>query len=143
MAAELRVVVDTNVFVAGVINTAGSPGAVLRALRKKRFVLVSSAPINEEITKVLARPYIRDRYHVADRIFDISFLIWELAEIVTDPPHVKISSDPKDDKFLSAAVGGQADYLMTGDIGDLLHLHEYQGVTILSPREFLPIIGAL
>jgi len=140
MPGKPRVVVDTNVFVSGVINPAGSPGAVLKALRKKRFILVSSGAINDEITEVLARPHIRDRYHIADRIFDISFMIWELAQIVTDPPPVKISSDPKDDKFLAAALGGQADYLVTGDIGDLLHLHEYRGVTILSPKEFLSVI---
>lgn len=135
-----RVVIDTNVFVSGVINPAGTPGSVLQALRKKRFTLVSSAAINDEITEVLDRPHIRDRYKIGDRIFDISFLIWEQAEIVTDPPSIKISSDPKDDKFLAAAIGGQADYLVTGDIGDLLHLHEYRGVTILSPKEFLTVL---
>jgi hypothetical protein len=52
-------------------------------------------------------------------------------------PEVKVCSDPEDDKFLATAVGGKADYLVTGDVGDLLHLREYKGVAIVSPREFI------
>ena len=45
-------------------------------------------------------------------------------------------SDPDDDKFLAAAVGSQADYLVIGDIRDLLSLSTYKGVAIIPPREF-------
>ena len=74
MAGKPRAVLDTNVFVSGLINPSGAPGAVLRALRSRRFTLVSSPPINEEIIEVLNRPYIRDRYGVGERIFDVSFI---------------------------------------------------------------------
>ena len=73
---------------------------------------------------------------MGDRIFDVSFILWEVAELVIDLPAVRVCSDPDDDKFLAAAVGGRADYLVSGDIGHLLDLHEYKGVAIVSPREF-------
>lgn len=99
--------------------------------------LVCSPPINEEIIEVLNRPRIRHRYGLGDRIFDVSFILWEVAELVIDLPGVRVCSDPEDDKFLAAAVGGRAHYLVTGDVGDLLHLGEYKGVAIVSPREFV------
>ncbi len=44
--------------------------------------------------------------------------------------------DPKDDKFISLAVCGQATHIVTGD-ADLLALHPFQGVRIVTPSTFL------
>ena len=95
---------------------------------------------NEEIIEVLNRPWIRDRYGLADRIFDVSFISWELSDLVIDPPNVRASSDPDDDKFVATAVAGRADYLVTGDVVDLLRLRKYGEVTIISPREFVSLL---
>jgi putative PIN family toxin of toxin-antitoxin system len=140
MANKVRAVLDTNVFIAGLINPLGSPGHILKMVRKQLFQLVSSEAINEEIIEVVSRPKFRDKFHLEESLFDIAFVLWEIAELAIDPPHVKLSNDPDDDKFLAAAVGGKADYLVTGDIGDLLHIHEYKGVMIVSPKEFLTAI---
>jgi putative PIN family toxin of toxin-antitoxin system len=140
MAGKLRAVLDTNVFVSGLISPMGKPAAILKALRSRRFTLVSSPPINEEIIEVFDRPRICDRYGLGDRIFDVSFILWEVAELVIDLPDVRVCSDSDDDKFLAAAVGGRADYLVTGDVGDLLHLHKYKDVTIVSPKEFASVL---
>ena len=137
MAGKLRTVLDTNVFVSGLISPLGKPAAILKALRARSFTLLSSPPINEEIMEVLNRPRIRDRYGLGDRIFDVSFILWEVAELVIDLPDVRVCSDADDDKFLATAIGGRANYLVTGDAGDLLPLGEYRGVAIVSPRDFL------
>lgn len=52
---------------------------------------------------------------------------------------IKACRDPKDDKFLEAAVSGQATHLITGD-ADLLVLDPFQGIRILPPQEFLDMI---
>ncbi len=140
MVARPRAVLDTNVFVSGLISPKGPPASILRALRSRRFVLVSSPQINEEIVEVLNRPIIRDRYGLGDRIFDLSFILWELAELVTELPAVKVCTDPDDDKFLATAEAGRANYLVTGDVGDLLHLRNYKEVAIVSPREFVSLL---
>ncbi|MFB3920636.1 MAG: putative toxin-antitoxin system toxin component, PIN family [Terriglobia bacterium] len=140
MAVKLRAVLDTNVFVSGLINPQGAPAAILRALRSKRFTLISSPPINEEIIEVLSRPSIRDRYGLGERIFDVSFILWELAELVIDLPVVRVCSDPDDDKFLATADAGRAEYLVSGDVGDLLRLHQYRDVAIISPRQFISLL---
>ena len=53
MAGKPRAVLDTNVFVSGLISPMGKPAAILKALRSRRFTLVSSPAINEEIIEVL------------------------------------------------------------------------------------------
>jgi len=43
---------------------------------------------------------------------------------------------PKNDKFLSLAVSGNADLILTGD-KDLLLLHPFRGIDILNPTDYL------
>ena len=43
--------------------------------------------------------------------------------------------DAKDNKFLEAAASANATYLISGD-EDLLVLHPYEGIQILSPADF-------
>lgn len=137
MAGKPRIVLDTNVFVSALISPQRYPAAILKALRSGLFTLLASPPVNEEIIEVLNRPRIRDRYGLGERIFDVSFILWKVAELVVHLPEVQVCSDPDDDKFLATAVGGKADFLVTGNVGDLLHLREYKGVAIVSPREFI------
>jgi putative PIN family toxin of toxin-antitoxin system len=50
-----------------------------------------------------------------------------------------VARDPSDDKFLEAAVTGQADWLVSGDY-DLLDMEEYEGIAIIPPHEFLDLL---
>lgn len=47
-----------------------------------------------------------------------------------------VCRDSDDDNILAAAVGGSCDCIITGD-EDLLVLKAYEGIDILSPRDFL------
>ena len=49
---------------------------------------------------------------------------------------VNVSRDNKDNKFLSLALSASADCIITGD-KDLLVLHPFQTIPILSPAEYL------
>jgi predicted nucleic acid-binding protein len=51
-----------------------------------------------------------------------------------------VARDPEDDKLLACAVEGRADYLVSGD-KDLLVLQEYAGVQVISPAQFVKILG--
>lgn len=48
-----RAVLDTNVFISGLINKDGPPGKILQAWRKSLFLLVISPSIIEEINQTL------------------------------------------------------------------------------------------
>jgi predicted nucleic acid-binding protein len=44
--------------------------------------------------------------------------------------------DPRDNKFLALVLGCSADVLVSSD-DDLLVLNPYQGIPVLTPKEFL------
>lgn len=133
----MRVVVDTGVLVSGLIRPAGPVGEVLQALRDGRFTIVTSTDIILEIVEVLGRPKIRAKYHIQPQ--DVTALINLIrlrGELVIPRQTVTACRDPKDNKFLEAALAGEAKIVATGD-DDLLVLHPFQGIEILRPAEFL------
>lgn len=60
------------------------------------------------------------------------------AEWVEVHSHIQACRDPKDNKFLELAVSGKATHIVSGD-NDLLTLHPFHGIHILSPRAFLDL----
>ena len=49
---------------------------------------------------------------------------------------IQVCGDPKDDKFLELAVKGSARLIITGE-ADLLALHPFHGIEILTPARYL------
>lgn len=49
--------------------------------------------------------------------------------------------DPNDNKFLELALSGQGSHIVTGDV-DLLVLHPFRGIAIVTPQSFLTIASA-
>jgi uncharacterized protein len=63
-----------------------------------------------------------------------------LAEIVEPTRTVIASRDPNDDHVLACALEAKANFIVTGD-KDLLSLGEFEGVRIVTPRQFLELRG--
>jgi uncharacterized protein len=132
----VRVVVDTNVLVSAVLFRSSQPAIALRKVIQHDTLLISQA-IFEEWNEVLMRPKF-DRYLAeALRIEFLETILDDTVWVEIQEP-VVACRDPKDDKFLSLAVNGQADFIVTGD-QDLLVLNPFRGVAILRPEEFLGI----
>ncbi|WP_327084612.1 putative toxin-antitoxin system toxin component, PIN family [Nostoc sp. PCC 7524] len=53
---------------------------------------------------------------------------------------IKECRDPKNDQFLEVAINGNATHIITGD-KDLLELHPFQGVHIITATQFLEIFS--
>jgi putative PIN family toxin of toxin-antitoxin system len=51
--------------------------------------------------------------------------------------------DPDDNKFMECALAGDADYLVSGDEAHAQDIGEYEGVSVVSPRQFLEAVGPL
>jgi uncharacterized protein len=60
----------------------------------------------------------------------------ELADIIEVTTTIADCRDPKDNKFLELAISGNANYILTND-KDLLVLHPYQAIKIITPADFL------
>jgi uncharacterized protein len=136
----VRVVVDTGVLVSGLIRPAGPVREVLRALRDGRFTIVYSTETILEVVEVLGRPKIRAKYHIQpEDVTALINLIRLRGELVIPRQTVTACRDPKDNKFLEAALAGEATIVTTGD-DDLLVLHPFQGIEILRPAEFILLL---
>ena len=135
------VVVDTNILVSPFIskNPTSAPHLIYKAIQDQKIKLILTLPILDEIEDVLKRPEIAKYHRLSAE--EIDKRIDELAafsEIVTETITIHaIVDDPKDDKFIEAAIAGKAEYLVTGDKKHVLKLGEYQGVKIITARQFV------
>jgi putative PIN family toxin of toxin-antitoxin system len=102
---------------------------------QKRGVILLSYAILTELFEVLHRKEFR-RYIDEEDIRRFLAALTREAEWIDVHAQIAACRDPKDDKFLSLAVSGQATHIVTGD-ADLLALHPFQGIPILSPGAFL------
>jgi len=134
MRVRERIVADTNCLVSRLLLPLSVPGDAVRKAVDSGLLLVSEATMNE-LADVLSRPKF-DRYiSLADRQQFLR-LLGRVAEFVRIVYPVRECRDAKDDKFLEAALNGKADLILTGDT-DLLALHPWQGIAILSPAGYL------
>ena len=121
----------------------GLPRQIFSAWRAGRYSLVTSAGIITEADEKLRLPRIARRYAATpDLARDTLALLRNEAEVVLVPAAERrvVTGDPEDDLVLAAGRLGRADYLVTGDKG-LLALGNYEGMRIVSPREFVQILA--
>ncbi len=112
----MRVVVDTDVWVSGLISPSSPPGQVLAAVRDRTITAVASWDLAEEIVEVLRRPKLA-RYVLTEA--DVTDVVELLRPLL---PRVEVDvplRDPDDAPVVAAAVAGAADVIVTGD-ADLL-----------------------
>jgi hypothetical protein len=113
----VRVIVDTNVFVSGLINPGGAPGVIVDAVLDGRITPVFSAETLAELSDVLMRPRLQRFFRRAaiepqallDRLADV-------AEVLVPGLANQSIRDPKDRPVIAlAAAQPPPDCLVTGD----------------------------
>jgi putative PIN family toxin of toxin-antitoxin system len=130
-----RLVVDTNIIVSGLMTIATPPAQILNAIQSKKIVLLVSDEVVAEYIRVLQYPHIRKYKKISDQmISQLTVFFIEESERVEVLSTIEKSKDPDDDKFLSLAVDGKADFLITGDKADLLSLKEIEHIPIITAR---------
>lgn len=131
----MRAVLDTNVFVSGLLLPDSIPGRIIAAWREGQFYLVISEPILAEIGKVLAYPKIRKRLGWdAATIANYLLLLRFEAEVVNlDKVTASVPRDANDDMVLATLLVGKADALVTGDQDLLALAADYP---IIMPADF-------
>jgi putative PIN family toxin of toxin-antitoxin system len=100
----VRVVVDTNVFVSGLINPRGAPGAVVDAVIEGRITPVFGSETLAELQDVLARPRLqRFLSRAAIRPEALLARLALIADLVTPGTVAEHIRDPKDAPFVALA----------------------------------------
>lgn len=107
-------------------------------LLERRFTVLSSEQVLDEVERALARPFFARRVAPADRADYIALLRSELLVVAPRTKVRGVATHPEDDLVLAAALDGAARYLVTGDQG-LRRLGAFRGVEIVSPRELVEI----
>lgn len=131
---EQRWVFDTNVLISRLLNPQGAPARAVDRGLDTGVVLLSDATF-DELTDVLMRRKF-DPYLTVDERQRALRAVAAVGRRVAVVRRISACRDPRDDKFLEVAVNGRATALVTGD-ADLLALHPYLEMPILSPEAFL------
>lgn len=129
-----RVVIDTNVLISGLFSTTSTPALAVEKAITKAQLLATTDTLRELIETVLQPKF--DRYVSSERREALLQRVASLVEIIEVLQTVRASRDPKDDKFLEAAVNGRAHVLVTGD-RDLLDLNPFRRIAIVTPAGYL------
>lgn len=134
MSLDKFIVVDTSVLISALLKPGSIPAQALEYART-HFKLAVSIETLTELAKVLSRDYLA-RYRSVEERETFLVLYSELAETIHVTEHVTDCRDPKDNKFLDLALVANAQILVSSD-SDLLVLHPYRTINIVTPSEFL------
>jgi putative PIN family toxin of toxin-antitoxin system len=133
------VVLDTSTLVSAALRIGSVPHqALLKALGS--CDICASAETLAELEHVLARKKF-NRYLDGESRLNFVALMRRHAHLYLVQDGEKDAGvppcrDPKDMKFLALALAAEADALVSSD-DDLLILHPWRGIPIITPREFL------
>lgn len=132
----MRIVLDTNVLLSGLMLPDSTPGKIVGAWRSGNFSLVLSEPVLEEIARVLAYPKVRKRLGWDDETIAryIALLRFEVEVVSIGGIEVSVPADPDDDHLLATLIAGKADWLITGDRDFDVLAGRYP---VISPSEFV------
>lgn len=128
----MRVVLDTNVFVSALLG--GRLALILDEWRAGKFVLIASEPILREYLDVISRP----KFNIpTEEVTAIAEYLFKNVEFVTPLVSIQaVEADSSDNKFLEAAVEGNAVCVVSGD-RHLLEMEIFRGLPIITANTFI------
>ena len=137
MKSELKVVIDTNVFISAALFHSETNRLVPLWQTEKIVYLISSEILKEYIRVLSYRKFNLTRK-------EIRYIIEEELLPYTHSVKVKtkinvVEEDFEDNKFVSLAIDGKAKFIVSGD-KHLLKLKKIQGIKLVSVKEFLKYV---
>lgn len=132
--ARRRFVLDSNVLISAALSAGGRPRAAVDRVREIGVLLFSDPTWSELVSRLKRSKF--DRW-VSPQV-RLAFLeaLLDFAEWTEISAAEMGCRDPADDKFLETAETGEGTAIVTGD-ADLLALHPWRDIPILTPVEFL------
>jgi putative PIN family toxin of toxin-antitoxin system len=139
----IRVVFDTNLYVSAFF-WGGPPRRALDLARSGTFQIVASVALVDELLEVISRSKFTKHFTAIYETPE-SLLNHEFRGLVEMVEPAEISSavvdDADDDPVLACALGGKADYIVSGD-SHLLNLGEYHTIPILTIARLLSLLNS-
>jgi uncharacterized protein len=138
----MRVVIDTNVWISGLLWR-GAPWRILRLVEQGEIEVCIAPPMLAELEEVLSAERLRPRleqlgFSPSDLVIYALHLstMFEVPEPSGSSLSPVIAGDPDDDVFVLCAEVSGASYLVSGD-RHLLDMVQYRELDIMSPAAFL------
>ena len=137
-----KIVLDTNVLVAGLLSKRGASYQVLMLIGENTFDITVSVPLvleYEQAAKRKARIFGLTHSEIDD-ILDYICLVAEHREVYyLWRPFLK---DSKDDMILELAVEAECDFIVTYNVSDFNGAEQF-GVGVITPHELLKKTGEI
>ncbi len=130
----MKIVLDTNVVVSGLLQSLGNPAQVLTLALAGAVQVCHDERILAEYAEVLARPRFKfDPKRVREVLtkLETDGLIID----ASDQPELNLP-DPDDEPFLAVALAASADFLVTGNLADYPP-NKRRGCAVVSPAAFM------
>ena len=134
----MRLVLDTNVLVSGLLNPHGPPGRILDLVLAGKLRLVVDDRIADEYREVLLRP--RFGFDPAAVAALLTFVEGE-SEWVSALPVAIALADVGDQPFAEVAIASAADFLVTGNPRHFPATQLPKGMRVVTPVAFLAAAG--
>ncbi|MCC6457132.1 MAG: putative toxin-antitoxin system toxin component, PIN family [Caldilineaceae bacterium] len=137
----IRAVIDTNIIVSAFF-WGGLPRAALNAARTKRCRMITTENLIDELKDVISRPrFVKRLAQIGETVDSLLENDYRALVEVVEPAQIEpvILDDPDDDALIACALGGAADYIISGD-HHLLDLGEYQSIKIWTVNRFLEAV---
>jgi len=129
----MKVVLDTNIYLSGMIFPKSIPGKVLELAKAKRFEVYCSKFILEEIKKNLMVKF----GYSESWSGRFTEEILKFTKIVVPKVKLQIIKEKIDDnRILEVALASKANFLISGDKKHILPLKKINGTKIIAAREF-------
>ena len=136
-ATLLRVVLDTNIYIAAFGHPKGRNATLWAAALAGRYRLLISPAIVREVARVLRTDLQWQEEHIQARIRVVA----QVAELVSPRAALQVvTADPTDDRILECAVDGKADLIVSND-HHLLNLGSYGDIPIVAGPDFRRTLG--
>ncbi len=128
-----KIVLDTNMFISA-LGWQGKPKQLLEKCIDGEFELIISSNQLDELMRVMDYPKFAFTEEQKLTLLGIITAISTVVHI-SNTLHI-IKEDPDDNIILETAIGGDAEYIITGD-PHLLQLKKFSKVNIMTGAEFL------
>ena len=132
----MKIVLDTNVLVVGLLSLHGLPASILRLLTSDRAIACFDARILDEYRAVLRRAKFGFDTELVEDVVDY---LEATGELIAAAPLDLSLPDVTDAMFIEVAVAASADHLVTGNLKHF-PFRERRGVSVVSPRSFVELV---
>ena len=136
------IVIDTNIFISALLSQQGTSYQLLMLADQGRFEIALSVPLvieyEDAANRILHKTALEteDLKDIIDYLCTIAnrqsiYYLWR--------PFLR---DPQDDMVLELAVAAQCEFIISFNQRDFIGVEEF-GITVVTPFQFLRLIGAL